>query len=174
MSDSPKTDYGHLVDAYYQGLYRFAHSLAGNPHEAADLTQQTFLIYARKGDAIREAAKVKSWLFTTLYREFLRQRKRNQTMISTDNEILDSHTPAEAPRVARELDGKDALEALAAVDPVYRVPLTLYYLQDLSYREIATMLGIPLGTVMSRLSRGKEQLKHAFHTRPAPCPPDSP
>ena len=66
-----------LVDAHYASLYRFALSLARNSADAGDLLQQTFFIWATKGHGLREAAKAKSWLFTTLYREFLRGRRRD-------------------------------------------------------------------------------------------------
>jgi RNA polymerase sigma-70 factor (ECF subfamily) len=59
----------------------------------------------------------------------------------------------------RVLDGKTVIEALAAVEPTYRTAIELFYLSELSYKEIAKTLDIPIGTVMSRLSRGKEQLK---------------
>ena len=65
-----------LVDANYASLFRFALSLAKNQADACDLTQQTFYIWATKGAALRDITKAKSWLFTTLYREFLRGRRR--------------------------------------------------------------------------------------------------
>jgi RNA polymerase sigma-70 factor (ECF subfamily) len=149
-----------IVDAHYAPLYRFALSLSRSPADAGDLTQQTFFIWARQGHALREAGKVKSWLFTTLYREFLRGRRRAGRVAA-----LEDLGPAESDPAAPEADlpaGLDAglvVEALQEVEEVYRVPLTLFYLQDLSYKEIAEMLEIPIGTVMSRLSRGKAHLR---------------
>lgn len=149
-----------LVDAHYVPLYRFALSLARNSADAGDLVQQTFFIWATKGHGLREAAKAKSWLFTTLYREFLRGRRRDAK--STSLEDLgpgESDVAAEeVDRVAR-LDGATVMAALQEVDEVFRAPLTLFYLQDLSYLEIAETLEVPIGTVMSRLSRGKAQLR---------------
>jgi RNA polymerase sigma-70 factor (ECF subfamily) len=70
-------DFEQLVEVFYMPLYRFALSLSREPFEAADLTQQTFLLWASKGHQLREESKVKAWLFTSLYREFLRgERKR--------------------------------------------------------------------------------------------------
>src|SRR6266498_1845673 len=66
-----------LVETYYASLYRFALSLTRSSADASDLTQQTFFIWATKGESLREVAKAKSWLFTTLYREFLRVRRRD-------------------------------------------------------------------------------------------------
>ena len=70
-----KVNFEQLVDAQYAGLYRFAYSLAKNEMQAADLTQQTFYIWATKGQKLRDTSKAKTWLFTTLYREFLGGRR---------------------------------------------------------------------------------------------------
>ena len=74
-NSSDPLDFQNIVSNYYQPLYRFAYSLARNAEEASDLTQQTFLIWAKKGSSLKDKSKVKSWLFTTLYREFLGARK---------------------------------------------------------------------------------------------------
>jgi RNA polymerase sigma-70 factor (ECF subfamily) len=161
-------DFRQLVDAFYAPLYRFALSLARNPSDAGDLTQQTFFIWARKGGQLRDASKAKSWLFTTLYREFLRGRRRAGHVTA-----LEDLPPGESDPAAPEVDvvtGMDAeltVEALQEVDEVYRTPLTLFYLQELSYKDIAETLEVPIGTVMSRLSRGKAQLRAALERKDA-------
>jgi RNA polymerase sigma-70 factor (ECF subfamily) len=160
MAASDQIDFETLVATYYQPLYKFAWSLTKSGEDAGDLVQQAFLIWAQKGHTLRDASKVKSWLFTSLYREFLRQNRRARTVTAIDQEILESrHDPALTSSV-RQLEGTEALEALHELDPVYREPLMLFYLEDLAYREIAEVLDIPIGTVMSRLARGKSQLKH--------------
>jgi RNA polymerase sigma-70 factor (ECF subfamily) len=149
-----------LVETYYAPLYRFALSLAKNSSDAGDLTQQTFYVWATKGEALRDKSKAKSWLFTTLYREFLRTRRRSTRLTAIEDlppgeqDIAD----AEIDLVAK-LDSQLVLEALLEVEEAFREPLSLFYLQDLSYLEIAEILSVPIGTVMSRLSRGKAQLR---------------
>ncbi len=155
-----------LVDAHYAPLFRFALSLTRREADACDLTQQTFYVWATKGGALRDITKAKSWLFTTLYREFLRSRRRDQRWTSIEElppgeaDIADE----ELDRV-RRMDGAMVMEALTAVDEVFRAPLTLFYVEDFSYGEIAEALEVPLGTVMSRLSRGKAQLRAALAAR---------
>ncbi len=152
--------FNQLVDAHYTPLYRFALSLARREADACDLVQQTFFIWAKSGHQLREQTKAKTWLFTTLYREFLRGRRRDQRLQSIEElPPAAQDVPAETMDQARAMDGQQVVEALGEVDEVFRGPLTLFYLQDLSYQEIADVLDVPIGTVMSRLSRGKAQLR---------------
>lgn len=152
--------FAQLVDSHYTPLYRFALSLARREADACDLVQQTFFIWAKSGHQLREKSKAKTWLFTTLYREFLRGRRRDQRSQSIEDLPPSAQDmPAEEIDHARRLDAHQVVEALQEVDEVFRAPLTLFYLEDLSYQEIADSLDVPIGTVMSRLSRGKTQLR---------------
>jgi RNA polymerase sigma-70 factor (ECF subfamily) len=152
-------DFEQIVDAHYAALYRFALSLARSEPAAADLTQQTFYLWASRGHQLREAAKVKSWLFTTLYREFLSLHRREARFPQAELDAETAELPGPGGSIADSIDGATAVAALQQIDPVYRAPLTLFYLEEFSYREIAAVLGIPAGTVMSRLSRGKSLLR---------------
>ena len=152
-------DFEQTVDAHYAALYRFALSLARNEPAAADLTQQTFYLWASKGHQLRDAGKVKSWLFTTLYREFLGLHRKESRFPREDLEGAMEELPAESGSIGDSIDGATVVAALQQIDEVYRAPLTLFYLEQFSYREIAAVLGVPAGTVMSRLSRGKMQLR---------------
>ena len=159
MADTSQLSFEALVVTYYQPLYKFAYSLSKSPDDASDLTQQTFLIWAEKGHTLRDPSKVKSWLFTSLYREFLRQSRRGQKVTAIDQEILQTKHDPDLVSSVRQMEGNEALEALQELDDVYKEPLTLFYLENLAYKEIAAVLDIPIGTVMSRLARGKAQLK---------------
>jgi RNA polymerase sigma factor (sigma-70 family) len=156
----PADIFTQLVDAHYTPLFRFALSLTKSSSDAGDLTQQTFFIWAKQGHSLRDAGKAKSWLFTTLYREFLRSRRRaNRVSSLEDLGPIDADPPAPEVDVVSGMDSGLILEALQEVDETFRAPLTLFYMQELSYKEIADMLEVPIGTVMSRLSRGKTQLR---------------
>ena len=162
MSTQPDNAFETLVSTYYQPLYKFAWSLSKKEEDASDLVQQTFLIWAEKGHTLRDASKVKSWLFTSLYREFLRQNRRSQKVTAIDQEILETRQDTELVSSVRQIEREEAVEALETLDPVYREPLILFYMEDLSYKEIAEVLDIPMGTVMSRLARAKGHLKNAL------------
>jgi RNA polymerase sigma-70 factor (ECF subfamily) len=161
-------DFERLVDAHYQDLYRFAFSLAKNEDDACDLTQQTFVIFARKMDDVREGSKVKSWLFTTLYREFLRQGVRAKKVVSMEEADLEAHATHTSEEASRAASHSEMLDALASLDEAQRTILTLFYLDDCSYKVIAEVLGLPIGTVMSRLSRAKDSLRDCLRESPPP------
>jgi RNA polymerase sigma-70 factor (ECF subfamily) len=171
--DSPinvaTVDFDQLVEAHYAALYRFGLSLARNEMEAADLTQQTFYVWAEKGRELRNATKAKGWLFTTLYREFLAGR-RHETRFPKVSLDETAEQSAVTPVLADKIDGAAALQALRKLDETYRVPLTLFYLKQFSYAEIAQILEVPIGTVMSRLSRGKAQLRQLLTDRESDSP----
>lgn len=150
-------DFETNVNAHYKNLYCFALSLAKNEADAADYTQQTYLKLAKKWETIRDKSKIKSWLFSTLYREFLDRRKRNKFTANVNFEIA-TETLADDTFKPSNLDHATALSALMDLNDELRLPLTLYYIEGHSYREIAEILLIPIGTVMSRLHRGKEVL----------------
>ncbi len=148
-----------VVDRYYADLYRFAMSLARNPADAGDLVQQTYETFARKGEQLRDASKAKQWLFTTLYRAFTASYRRGKKSVSLDD--METPLPEETvgPEVVSKLEHKEIRAALAELDDRHRAVITLHYLDDLSYKDIAATLEISIGTVMSRLSRGKAKLR---------------
>jgi RNA polymerase sigma-70 factor (ECF subfamily) len=152
-------DFNELVDQQYAALYRFALSLAKNASDAADLAQQTFYLWAAKGHQLRDRAKVKSWLFTTLYREYVSTYRHSTKFPHVELEDVSHEVPGVTPSIFNDIDGSTVVAALTRVDEVFRAPLSLFYLEELSYQEIAAVLEVPIGTVMSRLSRGKAQLR---------------
>jgi len=155
--DNPPFDY--LVERYYRPLYQFAFSLTRSEADAADLTQHTFLTWQTKGQQLRDLTKVRCWLFTTLHRAFLQAKRRETRFPHFQLEQVDSELPSISNGDINRLDAADALGALGRIDEVFRTPLTLFYLEDCPYKEIAQMLNVPLGTVKSRIARGIAQLK---------------
>ena len=164
-------EFEDLVHQYYRALYRFGFSLAKNPDRAADLVQQTFVIWAQKGHQLKDRSKAKTWLFTTLYREHLGNARRSQRHPETEISEAEHELPHEEQDSGRKLDAQRAVILLSELDETFRAPLTLFYLQQHSYKEIAQVLDVPIGTVMSRISRGKEQLRKKMTSEPAGAPP---
>ena len=160
-------DFEEIVDRFYPMLYRFALSLARNEPDACDLTQQTFSVWAAKGHLLRDGSKVKSWLFTTLYREFVSNRRREMRWPKEELSEVEHELPCAMPETADCLETGQVMEVLQTIDETFRAPLVLFYLEEHSYEEIAQILEIPMGTVMSRLSRGKQKLQQALLNRRA-------
>lgn len=152
-------DFETLVHTHHAALFRFALSVTRHEADASDLVQETFLRWAEKGHQLADPTKVKSWLFTTLYREATGRRRRILRFPEVQVEEHEIDLPL-APAVGPETtDASLAREAVDRLDEAYRSVVTLFYLEDYSYPEIAEILGIPMGTVKSRLARGLAQLQ---------------
>jgi RNA polymerase sigma-70 factor, ECF subfamily len=152
------SDFESLVARFYQPLYQFAFSLTRAEADACDLTQQTFYVWATKGHQLRDPSKVKTWLFTTLHRVFLEGRRRQTRFPHYELSEVSLELPTLPPDTISQLDAAQVLEALGKVDTAYQAPVALFYLEDCSYKEIAEILNVPIGTVKSRMSRGIAQL----------------
>lgn len=158
-------DFESLVARYYESLYRFAFSLTQREADACDLTQQTFYLWAAKGHQLRDHSKVKSWLFTTLHREFLEKVRKQSRFPHHELSEMSEELPNVSPELVNRLDGAVVRQALAQLDDLFQAPLALFYLEDYSYKEIAAILEIPLGTVKSRIYRGLAQLQQILRTQ---------
>jgi RNA polymerase sigma-70 factor, ECF subfamily len=148
-----------IVDRFYGPLYQFAVRLTRSESDAADLVQQTFFTLIQHLHQIRDLSRIKCWLFTTLRRKFLMEVRHRANHPEVEF-LPDVHgLQAEDPGQWSSLDALTVRRALLQVEESYRTALELFYVKNLSYREIGKALQIPIGTVMSRLSRGKMQLK---------------
>lgn len=148
-----------IVGEHYESLFRFALSLTRQETDAQDLTQHTFYVWAKKGHQMRDFTKVKTWLFTTMHRAFLEIRRRQVRFPHDDVEEIAEQLPDLAPEPADQADGAQVISALARVDEVYQAAVALFYLEDCSYKDIAAILDVPIGTVKSRIVRGIGQLR---------------
>ncbi len=154
-----------FVEEHYQAAYRFAFSLSGNHHDACDIAQQAFYLAQIRAHQLRDAAKRKQWLFTILHREFLRTRRRETAHPQTTLEFSEPSLPHITVDHAACLDSQAVLVVLQTLDANFRMPLALFYLDQLSYKEIAATLEVPIGTVMSRLARGKQMLRQRLEEK---------
>jgi RNA polymerase sigma-70 factor (ECF subfamily) len=159
-------DLERLTDEHYAPLHRFALSLCAHESDACDLVQETFYLLAAKGHQLADPAKVKSWLFTTLYRLFLGRRRRLVRFPHHELAEVEDELPEAPPEITR-VDWPVIVACLAQVDEVFRGPVALFYLEGNSYDDIAKILDVPLGTVKSRIARGVGQLQKMMIERAA-------
>jgi RNA polymerase sigma-70 factor (ECF subfamily) len=147
-----------LIDAHYEALYRYAYRLSGSSADAEDLTQETFgKAFTRMGQ-LREADRVKAWLFRilrNLYLHRIRDEKRHR-VVPLDAVGDLAARAADPPPVIEPAQLQQALDEL---DEGFRTPLILFYFEEFSYRDIAEQMDLPIGTVMSRLARAKSYLR---------------
>jgi RNA polymerase sigma-70 factor, ECF subfamily len=149
-------------------LYRLAYHLAGNAAEAEDLTQETYL-RAYRGFTGFRGGDVRAWLFTILRHVFIdecRRHRRMPTILSADDDArritpqdVATSAPSAETEALRRLPSEAVERAFAALPPDWRLVVLLADVEELSYREIADIMEIPLGTVMSRLHRARKQLQ---------------
>jgi RNA polymerase sigma-70 factor (ECF subfamily) len=152
-------DLRRLVNEYYQNVYRYAFRLCGNESDAEDLTQQTFFVVQTRLHQLREPDKVERWMFAVLRSCFLKSRRRQRPVAAANLELEVDEVPEH--RIAESsLDKQDLQQALNELPDEFRLVVLMFYFEDLSYQEIADRLMLPIGTVMSRLSRAKARLRH--------------
>jgi RNA polymerase sigma-70 factor (ECF subfamily) len=146
-----------LVEAHYAEIYRYAFRLSGSAADAEDLTQQAFLTAQEKLDQLRAAQNARAWLFAIVRNAYLKSRRRSATV----GAIALQHVAelAQPTEESADLTGEELTQLLATLPDEYRLPLVLFYFEEMSYRDIATALELPIGTVMSRLSRGKSHIR---------------
>lgn len=147
-----------LIVPYIPNLRRYARALVGDREGADDLVQDTLERAVRKFHLWRPG-DLRAWLFSIMHNVFVNQLKSRK--IGLDIEIDDSF-PAPAIPVT-SMDLMDVERALASLAPDQREVVLLVALEDMSYADVSRALGIPMGTVMSRLSRGRERLRRAMN-----------
>lgn len=139
-------------------LRRFALWLARDPSNADDLVQATLERALSRWSKRREDASLRSWLFAILYRQFLdgrRRAKRHATFLGR----LRMDDEPQWPSAEREVVAQSMLQAFGRLDPDQRSLLLWVTVEGLSYKEVAEILAVPIGTVMSRLSRARKALR---------------
>jgi RNA polymerase sigma-70 factor (ECF subfamily) len=146
-------------------VYNVALKYCGNVFDAEDLVQETYLMAFHKFHQLREKSKIKPWLLKILRNNFLKsyhkQKSRNRLSESDYIEFLKSSIADQtAEQLLETASSRDAVnKAIDQLPEKYRSVLILYYMNELLYKEIAQVLDIPIGTVMSRLTRAREALK---------------
>ena len=156
-------DEAHRVVELIPRLRRYARALVSDRARADDLVQGTLERAWNKFHLWRPGSDLRAWLFTVMHNVHV-----NQVRASRDHAVLDDEGPEMAVAAVQgaSLEIRDLERALALLSPEQREVLLLIALEDMSYAEVAAMLDIPIGTVMSRLSRAREKLRALMHGTP--------
>jgi RNA polymerase sigma-70 factor (ECF subfamily) len=147
-------------------LRRYARALTGDRTHADDLVQDTLERAWSKLHMWRRGSDMRAWMFSIMHNTFINHIRKNKlATVSIDDEALEVPT-----RSTQEdsLQMRDLASAIAKLPGEYREVVLLVGLEQMSYEEIAQVLGIPMGTVMSRLSRGRERLRTIMAGESAP------
>ncbi len=177
MNDSPRdSEFDAMVLAALPHVVRFARSLAHDEALADDLVQETYLRAYRAWDTFKVGHDARRWLFTICRNVFLRQREREARVVDTSGEDADleslaasmEHGEADRSGLAEIVDrievGPAIRKALDAVPEVYRTAVILVDVEGESYETAAEVLGVPVGTVRSRLFRARRLLQKSLYT----------
>ena len=166
-----------LARQHEKFLYNLALKYTGNRYDAEDLMQETLYLALKNFHQLREENKFKSWLFTIFRNHYLRTQRKMQKRKTIEFEDQNAYVD-ELGKASTAFDIAAAYEQKAEADALheqisrlpekYKAVVVLYYLDEHTYQQIADLLEIPVGTVMSRLARAKQQLKKALLIRSAP------
>ena len=149
---------------YIDSLYGTALRLTRNEADAQDLVQDTYVKAFRSRKQFKPGTNLKAWLFTILHNTFRnRRRDSGRDPVDVDSDQVDLVAPVDPAATPEQQLLRDAMEpelqqALDALPEAFREAVWLRDVEEFPYAEIAEMLGIPVGTVMSRISRGRRML----------------
>ena len=150
-----------ILDQHHETVFRYAYRLSGCASTAEDIAQEVYLRAFRSIHQLRDESAARGWLLVITRNEFARWCRRKSETIGVDLELeactglTDNHKPT--------LEQTEWVEnALQQLANEFRSVLVMFYFEELSYAEIAEHLQIPIGTVMSRLSRGRAHMKAAL------------
>ena len=168
-SDAAHDAFSTSALASLDDVYRFARSLTRDESDAEDVVQETYLRAFRSWMTFQEGTDIRRWLFTIARNVFLRSREKAQREVTLDDDGAEAVDAAQAnamwlrhgldPILASADVGPAIREALDAIPQAFRSVVVLVDLEDQSYEDAADVLGVPIGTVRSRLFRGRKLLQ---------------
>ena len=159
-ADAVRDDFEREVYPHFREIYRAALRMARRPAEAEDLTQEVFLQAWRSFERFERGSNARAWLYKILWNVFQqRLRKKVPVPLGAEGEARLAETLAAEETTPTEVKDEDVQSALEALSPEHREIVVLSDLEEFTYKEIASILSIPIGTVMSRLSRARSALR---------------
>ena len=151
----PRPDIVVLVTEHHAAVYRYAFRLTGSAVDAEDLVQQAFLLAHQRLAQLRETSRAAGWLMAIVRNCFLKDKRRTRP----SEPLLDEPLGPDDEEFPEWVDPEQLQLALGQLPDDARAILVLFFFEDCSYKEIAEVLDVPIGTVMSRLSRAKTRLR---------------
>ncbi len=152
----------------FDQLYNFAHWLTGDRTDAEDLVQETYAKALKGFKSFEEGTNIRAWMYRILRNTFLTTRSglsaQNTAPLDEDEDIeeLATHSVTPESLLLQQESTQTVMNALADLPVAYREMILLSEIEELSYKEIAQVLTVPIGTVMSRLSRARKMLRNAL------------
>ncbi len=174
MSKLRRIDKKHFKEIAYphlQFLYNVALKYTGKSYDAEDLVQETMYTAYSKFSQLRDEDKCRSWLFMILRSHFLKEKRQSIKRPYLDDgngylkDITDGNAKSLPDRYEEKLNRVEVQQVLDIIPEKYKSSLILYYMEEMTYQEISECLDIPIGTVMSRLARGKKYMKNELIRR---------
>ena len=162
-----------LAMPLFDSLYNFARWLVHNQHDAEDLVQETYLKACRSFASFQPGTNFRAWIFQILRNTFLSSGSRleRRLTVAMDSEEVFLVLPSTSPTPESLLIERSSIDAVrCAIEQlpvIFREVLLLCDLEDASYREIADILSVPIGTVMSRLARARKLVRETLCSSPA-------
>lgn len=147
------------IEAQIPALRRFARSLARNPDEADELVQDTLLQALSRWRQLRRPGSIRAWLFQILFNLHRARGRNRQRDLARFSDETASDYPDPAGDQSHALHLRDVLSAFERLPGDQRIALELVTMEDMTYEEVAKVTDVPVGTVMSRLSRARERLR---------------
>jgi len=170
---APVSDFEREALPWLEDVHRYAFKLTGSAADADDLTQTTYLNALRGWHTFRAGSDVRRWLFAICRNAYFKGRPRQVQLVATEDTELESLAAvSESGRAAEALAALDRIDLGPAIDTeiaklpeAFREAVLMVDVEGLSYEEAAEQSGVPIGTVRSRLYRGRRLLQHALIAR---------
>jgi len=160
-----RTRFKDLTYPHLEFLFNMALKYTGKSYDAEDIVQETMYLAYRNFHQLRDEEKCRQWLFAILRTTFLKEKRSfiRRPLLDDGSGYLKHLTDESADSLSllfeKKMDREDIQYVLERMTEKHKSPLMLYYMEDMTYQEIADYLDIPIGTVMSRLARAKKQMK---------------
>src|SRR5258705_6571494 len=178
LQEGSQDAYELLVSRFQQPVYNLVYRLLADPGESYDVVQEVFLKIFRNIGSFRHQSSLKTWIYRIAvnevhnYRRWFYRHRRQEVVLEDEGEggknFGDTVPDRGRSPYDYALDGEKRVmieDALAHINPIFRAAVVLRDVEDLSYEEIADILDISLGTVKSRITRGREAMRHQLEGR---------